>query len=51
MFNHSTTIKLDKTKVLSVQLGKTLVLNKVAIIETGETTQNFFDPKGGRGEG
>ena len=52
MFMHS---KLkNKTKVLSVQLGKTLGLTKVPITETGETNQvrkkilvqNFFDRKG-----
>ena len=46
----------NKTKVLSVQLGKTLGLTKVPITETEESTQvqknldlNFFDPKVGWG--
>ena len=40
---------MNKTKVLSVQLGKTLGLTKVPITETVENlVLNFFEPKGGR---
>ena len=46
----------NKTKVLSVPLGKTLCLTKVPITETEESTQNrkkwfkkFFDPNQGGG--
>ena len=45
--------KVNKTKVLSVKLGKTLGLTKVPITETEESTQvrklglKLFEPKGG----
>ena len=46
-FLFSILISVNKTKVLSVQLGKTLGLNKVPITETEESTQarkkNLFD--------
>ena len=44
---------MNKTKVLSVQLGKTLGLTKVPITETEKKPQvrklgsKLFDPKGG----
>ena len=51
----SMNLKLNKTKVLSVQLGKTLCLTKVPITKTKESTQvqkekfglKLFCPQGG----